>query len=47
METKEQLRRRIEQERTELDRLARAGEWEAMYRQSLVVDRLIEKYIVL
>lgn len=47
METKELIRRQIEEERMELNRLAGMGEWEALYRQSVVVDRLLEKYLAL
>lgn len=46
MNQKEQLRKRIEEERKKLNLLlARGRGSEDAYTQSLVVDRLIEKYM--
>ncbi|MDO5424111.1 MAG: Spo0E family sporulation regulatory protein-aspartic acid phosphatase [Eubacteriales bacterium] len=39
------LKNRIEEERKKLDALAENGLLDATYRQSLVVDRLIEQYL--
>ncbi len=46
MGQKEQLRKRIEKERRKLNLLLRRGKGsQDAYTQSLVVDRLIEKYM--
>ncbi len=46
MNKKELLRKHIEEERIKLNRLAAGGDkMEELYRQSLVVDRLIEQYM--
>ena len=43
MNQMETLKERIEEEREKLNRLALGDDLEATYRQSLVLDRLVEK----
>ena len=45
MKRMENLKERIEIERRKLDSLLSEGNLEATYRQSLLVDRLIEEYL--
>ena len=45
MEGIKELKVKIEEERLKLDQLAQNGDFEATYRQSLVVDALIEQYL--
>ena len=46
MDTKEQLKRKIEEEREKLNRLLEGGrKVEDAYEQSRVVDALIEQYL--
>lgn len=46
MDPKEQLKRKIEEEREKLNQLlSGGGRVEDAYEQSLVVDRLIEQYM--
>lgn len=48
MTQKERLIKQIEQERTRLDLLiGSGGKVEEVYRQSLIVDRLVEQYLEL
>lgn len=45
MNQMETLKERIEEEREKLNRLALGDDLEATYRQSLVLDRLVEEYL--
>ncbi len=47
MREKEILREKIEKERRKLDAVLDSGEAEKAYRQSLVVDALIERYLAM
>lgn len=48
MTQKERLMKQIEHERTRLDFLiGNGGKVEEIYRQSLIVDRLVERYMEL
>lgn len=45
MKRMENLKERIEKERERLDTFIQEGNLEATYRQSLVVDKLVEEYL--
>ena len=45
MNQMETLKERIEEEREKLNPLALGDDLEATYRQSLVLDRLVEEYL--
>jgi len=46
MSRKEQIRERMEEEREKLNQMAAGGgNVEETYRQSIIVDRLIERYL--
>ncbi|MCD7885683.1 MAG: Spo0E family sporulation regulatory protein-aspartic acid phosphatase [Lachnospiraceae bacterium] len=48
MTQKERLKKQIERERTQLNFLIEnGGKVEEVYRQSLIVDRLVERYLEL
>lgn len=47
MKQSEKLKETIEEERKKLDELTLGGDLDATYRQSLLLDRLIEEYLEL